>query len=723
MSFTLLALALVGVGGWFVLFASHERRASLFRLLVASLALQTVVATLVAVALVSFGAFRPVLALGLTAGLSLGGLVGADRERLRLGFRPPLVTGHELLVLLALGLAAPLVLPRMETLRMDNDAGVYSSRAIHHLLTGGMLGSVPARDRLEGDLLAAFDRDNMLRGPEAEAGSDGGTWSYLPGTYVLPSNHRRFVFQFFPGWPMAMALWAGIFGLPAMFHALSFLYALDVVLFGLLLERYAGRPLGRFVGVALFASSPLLLFFSKYTTSEVFLLFAFLFALYLLASDSHLHGALAAATLLLFVVGHASTFLYAPLVLLVLLEAARSGSRRLASFSALAFLALLGGLLLGHLFSPFYLRDIFFLCFRFLPVADPAAVGLAAVAAFYAAGLVLSLALLPRPSGPPERIRTWSERAEITLSRLVAPGLVLVALWTAFRGYQLGWTERFVDGAGAWTSRVHYADRGFASLAHLDVVSMVLATSVIGLPLVAACALRRGRELTASRKRGFLVAAALWTLALYTFFRVDTPFNYYASRYFLPILVPSVLLILPWSIEALGGRRRALILLGSLALAFNLFFDRAFYRPPRDDDKLRFVLGVAGKVRRGGTLFVRADLRTFRLLALGVQSLRGAEVVRVAHLRGMPEGARIAEYAAMLHLAGATVLSTVRPADVPGVEVIEVADRELAQRSVVYPTEYYDRKSRYYVYDVAFQERARAGGGRESGPRDRDPVE
>jgi hypothetical protein len=723
MSVTLLALALVGVGGWFVLFASHERPGSLFRLLVASLALQTVVATLVAVALVSFGAFRPVLALGLTAGLSLGSLLGADRGRLRLVLKAPLISRDEGLVLLVLGLSAPLVLPRMEMLRMDNDAGVYSNRAIHHLLTGGMLGSVPARDRLEGDLLAAFDRDNMLRAPEARAGSDGGTWSYLPGTYVLPSNHRRFVFQFFPGWPMAMALWAGIFGLPAMFHALSFLYALDVVLFGLLLERYGGGPLGRFVGLALFASSPLLLFFSKYTTSEVFLLFAFLFALHLLASDSHLHGVLAAAPLLLFVVSHASTFLYAPLVLLVLLEAVRSGSRRLASFSALAFLVLLGGLALGHIFSPFYLRDIFFLCFLFLPLADPAAVGLAAVATFYSAGLALSLAVLARASGPPERLRMWGERAEITLSRLVAPALVLVALWTAFRGYQLGWTDRFIEGAGAWTSRVHYAGRGWESLAHLDVVSMVLATSVIGLPLVAAGALRQGRELTASRKQGFLVAAALWTLALYTFFRVDTPFNYYASRYFLPILVPSVLLILPWSIETLGGGRRTLILLGSLALAFNLFSDRAFYHPPRDDDKLRFVLDVAGKVRRGGTLFVRADLRTFRLLALGVQSLRGAEVVRVAHLRGMPERVRIAEYAARLGLAGATVLSSVRPTDVPDVEVVDVADRELAQRGIIYPTEYFDRRSRYYLYDVAFPATGRAGGGRESAPRDRDQVE
>lgn len=447
---------------------------------------------------------------------------------------PPRVARDGLL-LLALVLMAPIALPRMEQLRMDSDAGVYSNRAIHHLQTGGLRGSIPVRDRLEGELLAIFDRDNM-QSPR----------HYLPGTYVAAPEPARFHFQFFPGWPMVMALWASVFGVGQASAALVFLYALLVLLFGFLLERLSEDAAARAVTLAIFASSPLLLYFSKYTTSETLLLFLLLFVLYFLGGASRWRAVLAAAGVLLFAVSHSSTFLYAPLLLLPLLEAYRSADRRMALFSLLAFGALLAGLPLGHFFSPFYLRDIFSASFALLPVNDPAAAGLAVVAAFYAAGFALSLAILARAVRPSPRLAAWAASAERLLSVVVPPTLVLVAVWTAWRGYQLGWTDRFTQQppGGAWSYRLQYAGQGWPSVAHLDIVSMVLATSLVGLPTVLMLAVLRGREVSASPVRAFLLITVLWTLAVYTFFRVDTPFNYYASRYFLPVLVPATMLLL-----------------------------------------------------------------------------------------------------------------------------------------------------------------------------------
>ncbi|HEX9190090.1 MAG TPA: hypothetical protein VGB87_23640, partial [Vicinamibacteria bacterium] len=67
MSWALLALALLGVAAWFRLLGRGETPSSLFRLLAEAAAVHTVVATLVAVALASFGAFRPAVTLALGA--------------------------------------------------------------------------------------------------------------------------------------------------------------------------------------------------------------------------------------------------------------------------------------------------------------------------------------------------------------------------------------------------------------------------------------------------------------------------------------------------------------------------------------------------------------------------------------------------------------------------------------------------------------------------------
>jgi hypothetical protein len=695
-----LALAMAGVAGWFLLLDRPEPRLrSRFRLLVEAVAAHAVVASLIAVALVSLSIFRPVSTLALAALFPLAPLALLGPRRILQALRGPLLARSDALLILLLTLVMPVVLPRMELLRMDSDAGVYSNRAIHHLQTGGLRGSIPVRDRLRGELLEAFDRDNT-----ASVNAAGLAWvgSYLPGTYVPASDRNQFVFQFFPGWPMVMAFWAGVFGTPRMLYALVFMYVLDVLLFGLLLERYALQGVVRATVLVLFATAPLVLFFSRYPTSEIFLLFLFLFVMYFLGVKSSLGPILAAAGVLLFVVSHSSTFLYAPLLLLLTVDAWRSADRRLTLFLLLTFGALLAGLPLGNFFSPFYLRDIFFRCFRFLPVPAPATAGLALVAAFYAAGLVAALALLRRASGSGGRTDAWIATAERLLPRLVPPALALIAAWTVWRAYQLGWTDRFIQepGAGAWRLRAEYAVRGWSSVAHLDVVSMVLATSLVGLPVVLLAALLQGRKLCAARPRAFLLAAVVWTLAIYTFFRVDTPFNYYASRYFLPVLVPATLLLLAGVLDRVWPGRPTLALVGLVGLAFNIYFDRGLYLYPAETEKLRFVDAVAEGVGRGHVLFVREDEDVYRLLALLEVNLHGIPVVRVTASPGVPPLRLVAQYAAQLGLTDAAILGRRPPADGRASKVLELVEHRFPEHGVIYPTTLVEWSTRYYLYGL-----------------------
>jgi hypothetical protein len=403
---------------------------------------------------------------------------------------------------------------------------------------------------------------------------------------------------------------------------------------------------------------------------------------------------LAAAGVLLLGLSHASVFLYAPLLLLLALEAHRRSDPRLAALAALLFGALLLSLPLGLLSSPRYLHDIYAYSFSFLPLHDPAGAGLAAVSLFYLGGLGLALAAAQRRGA---RARWAALRA---LWPRVAP-LVLAALTmaVALRGYQLGWTRQLatdVMNVGAWTRRAAYAGSGWPALVHLNVVSMVLATSLVGVPAVLSLALLRGRDLVASRLRGLLLAAVLVSLGIYTVLRADTPFNYYASRYFVPVFLPATLLLLGLVPRRL--RQPAWLAVGLLivGLAFNLRYALPLLGARIQDRPLGAVLELAGRLPPGEVLFVNAEPIPFATLAIPLASLRGTPVVRVSRAPGVPARERAERFCAEIGLERAFWLGPDRPQLAWPLAEVALAELEAPER-IAYPTAFAALRRTYYL--------------------------
>ena len=154
--------------------------------------------------------------------------------------------------------------------------------------------------------------------------------------------------------------------------------------------------------------------------------------------------------------------------------------------------------------------------------------------------------------------------------------------------------RREMMGPFAWWAR--------RALAHANIVNMLMATSVVGLGLVLALALWRGDGVCSSPRGAFLLAAVLLPLGIYTFLRFDTPVNYYASRYFLPVFVPATMLLYGELLAAFRVRRAWILGLALVGLGFNLPFDRALYLCPGYPDEMRFVEDVAARVGRADML-------------------------------------------------------------------------------------------------------------------------
>ena len=122
--------------------------------------------------------------------------------------------------------------------------------------------------------------------------------------------------------------------------------------------------------------------------------------------------------------------------------------------------------------------------------------------------------------------------------------LIIISISVIIKSYWLGWTTHYLPETAnpysSWSARVAYVDKGLISLTHLSFVNLALATGLLGL---AAFFLAPLKCFSLDRYKLLWAFTAIF-IFVFGIYRVDIPNNYYASRYFVPILVPGLLLIL-----------------------------------------------------------------------------------------------------------------------------------------------------------------------------------
>jgi len=223
-----------------------------------------------------------------------------------------------------------------EFVSMGADAGVYCNYAKNLERTGG----------------AAYHLD-MFGGGLGRRLAISNT-----GLGIYCTDRERCYYQFFPGWPSILALGMHVFG--------PLDYRWILLLVGTLLVFWCFRILrGWLQGWPLVAASvcmalnPVLVYFAKYTTSELFLALCVVFAVH-----AFLRGTPRGRTLALFAAGaftvsHISSFTSLPLLVTYGAFTARhAGRAEVRRFSAATGI-FLAGLGLGYVFSPQYYVDIF----------------------------------------------------------------------------------------------------------------------------------------------------------------------------------------------------------------------------------------------------------------------------------------------------------------------------------------------------------------------------
>ena len=355
-------------------------------------------------------------------------------------------------------------------------------------------------------------------------------------TTYISDQILQYEYHALPLWPAFIALFMDVFGIFKGTLALNFVFIVAILTGYFCVEKTAAYQNSKYLVFPLFAFLPLSIYLAKVTLA-VMAFVAMLFSGYFFLQDKRLR---AFSFLPLGLLGflHISTVMYLPFIAILLFAAsllkkdvsygiANIGISSLYIFS-LSYDYKVSGIYSSDIFSGNLgnenLAYIVAVCFSLLVIGQ--------------FGVFL---IRNRIDGLNKVIGEICERGYRIFFVIV---VVFIVAFTVYQGYLLGFTERYINAGEnmtSWVYRSSYANQGIVSLSRLNIVSIFMATGYLSIPYIIY------RLFSKKDKWDYLdmglMVLFLESLAIYTVARCDIPFNYYASRYFMMMIVPSSLFL------------------------------------------------------------------------------------------------------------------------------------------------------------------------------------
>ncbi|MBZ4687986.1 MAG: hypothetical protein JG764_1619 [Clostridiales bacterium] len=208
--------------------------------------------------------------------------------------------------------------------------------------------------------------------------------------------------------------------------------------------------------------------------------------------------------------------------------------------------------------------------------------------------------------------------------------ILLLIVFTVYKGYILGWSEYMLVGEGAWSLRKYYANKGLYSLQYLNIFSIMMASAIIVLPLTLWFLFFKSRQLFKNPLITYFSYSLLICMSIYTFIRIDTPLNYYASRYFLPVLIP-VLIILFILIISKLNLKFVIIPLIIIICLFNFTYNIILMQNPIFEGSFNLFNEIMEEAPKKSYIFLNTDSYSRKLLTLNLKYLGDFNVIYIGN--------------------------------------------------------------------------------------------
>ncbi len=346
-------------------------------------------------------------------------------------------------------------------------------------------------------------------------------------------------------WCIFPALFGKIFGLWKCMKAANYLLLLAIMNVFYICKRLAKNKNNIYIFIGMFALSPLVLYIGKAGLSEVAVLLFFVMGLRYLLEERKIFSVIGGLCVGCVGFIHLSMYVYIPIItVMAMLESVKK--KHLVYFNIVQ-LALFGlSIWYAYAISPIYVKKQYLrftfnerISYPLLFLIIDIVVLLCISMQFYIDRSKTKLFVA---------IRLWMFKY-FKIIVLIVWGIVIVC--TIYNAYCIGYTQKFAipEGydAGSWNLRVRYVGTGAQAISYLNIINIARATGGVGLIIVF---LIPFLQKNLSDRAKIFYYLMIYAIVVFTVLQVDTPFNYYASRYFVPFLVPLMIIVIVSSISS-----------------------------------------------------------------------------------------------------------------------------------------------------------------------------
>lgn len=502
-------------------------------------------------------------------------------------------------------IAVILSLNKSQDIRTISDMGIYFERSV--VLSGDNTSSVQKLNEY-GKISDSVDSGLYRLQDE------------LIGLYQLnddaDSTSYFFEYHSLPTWVTFMALFGRIFGLFNAPHVLTWFYVLASMCLYYLIENISKNKLNKFFSIALFSFSPVILYLSKTTLTEIsFLMLLFAGLLFLSERDifTSICGGIAIGVLGFI---HVSMFMYMPVVFALLFLLSFFFKRKeYAVANIIQCLMYMLSLPYVYKVSSIYTSQQLSRFGTFFSTNQIIYILMLLSLVFI--GIQLAGMALINCQELYSKIKQW---ITIILDKGSLIGLIIILMGTVYEAYYLGFTNKYSHGDGSWWLRSVYAGKGFSSLIHINFVSIVMATSFICIPIIIIWQFRKTEK---SILEKIIYLAILYSWAIYTFLQVDTPSNYYAARYYAIILVPAVILLMSLIIK----KEKYTLGIIAVTIIINIPFNIHHFQVVAFDGQYDLYKEVSEHIPEGSIIFLQEETSQLNsILTNNLRMMNGNEI-------------------------------------------------------------------------------------------------
>ncbi len=421
-------------------------------------------------------------------------------------------------IVLLIGLILPFCWVKSDTINPNSDQGMYGLKAIEL-----MYGDTNNQKELkEYNMLGEEDKTFI---DKLQANQDG--------IYRMDiADGFYYEYHSFPAFPAYMALFGKCFGVTNIIYSLTPIFILLCLNIYFIVKKYGNLKNAEFLAVLLVGFCPVAIYLAKTSLTELIYSFLIVAGINFFISKSKVSYifSLISFTALGFV--HMVTLTYVPLVFFVCAILGIMKKEKIyflwnTFFNLFYTVALFYSKKVSSVYFSVQLKNMFG---ENIDVSLWFDIIIFVVFLFSFFNLIFTIFAQKSFF---DKVRNVLQKYSVYFFRAAIIFIVLVVI---VKGFLLGFTDYYEVGKGGWINRVNYLHKGFYSLRFLNFTNIIVETSYIVVPYIFYCIFKKQKEY----KTEFLTFGYifLYSIAVYTILKMDTPFLYYAARYLFCLIVP-----------------------------------------------------------------------------------------------------------------------------------------------------------------------------------------